>query len=116
MSALKYRTILVCMSCANKKHTLYLACNLKGHNSTLTGATCGAGSAYPSGAPEITPSFWWGSCCLFFSFLCCVMCTIVCLFVFFIFSLVVVSLFSIYEFDCPSGIFRPSFMIVLCEV
>ena len=40
-------------------------------------------TAYPSGAPEITPSFWWGSCCLFLSFLCCVMCSIVCLFVFF---------------------------------
>ena len=42
--------------------------------SNTTGATCGAQSAYPSGAPEITP-----------------------------------SLFSIYEVDCPSGIFRPSF-------
>ena len=26
----------------------------------MTGATCGAGSAYPSGAPEITPSFFGG--------------------------------------------------------
>ena len=77
--------------------------------SNTTGATCGAGSAYPSGAPEITPSLWWGSCCLLFGFLCCVVCTIVCLFVFFIFSHGVVSLFSIYEFDCPYGIFRPSF-------
>ena len=74
-----------------------------------TGATCETGSAYPSGASEITPSFWWGSCCLFFSFLCCVMCIVVCLFVFFIFSHGVVSLFSIYQFDCTSGIFRPSF-------
>ena len=23
--------------------------------------------------------FWWGSCCLFLSFLCCVMCAVVCL-------------------------------------
>ena len=53
--------------------------------SNTTGATCGAGSAYPSGAPDITPSFWWSSCCLFFSFQCCVMCSIVCLFVFFSF-------------------------------
>ena len=63
-----------------------------------------------SGAPEITPSCWCGSCCLFFSFLCCVMCTIiVCLFVFvfLIFSHGGVSLFSICEFNCPSGIFRP---------
>ena len=38
------------------------------------------------------------------------MCTIVCPFVLFIFSHGVVSLLSIYEFDCPSGIFRPSFI------
>ena len=38
------------------------------------------------------------------------MCTIVCLFVFFTFSHGVVSLFSICEFDCPSGIFLPSFI------
>ena len=62
---------------------------------------------------KFTPSFWRGSCCLFFSFLCCVMCTIclfVCLsFLFLAMALSVVSWFSIYEFDCPSGIFRPSF-------
>ena len=67
--------------------------------SNMTGARCRAGSAYPSGAHKITPSFWWSSCCLFFSFLCCVMCAIVCLFVFFIFSHCVVSLFSFYEFN-----------------
>ena len=77
-------------------------------------ATCGSGSAYPFGAPAITPSFWWGSCCLFFSFLCCVMCTIVCLFFLFNYSHGVVSLFSIYEFDCPFGIFRPSFLATKC--
>ena len=27
-------------------------------------------TAYPSGAPEFTPGFWWGSCCLIFSFMC----------------------------------------------
>ena len=70
---------------------------------------------YPSGAPEITPSFWWGSCCLLFSFLFCVMCTIVCLFVLFICSHGVVSWFSIYEFDCPSCIFRPSFTKILTK-
>ena len=35
-------------------------------------------------------------------------CLSVCLF--FIFNHDVVSLFSIYEFDCPSGIFRPSYI------
>ena len=68
--------------CDLPNYTIYRICN---HISNTTGATCGGGSAYPSGAPEITPSFWWGSCCLFFSFLCCVMFTIVFLFVFFIF-------------------------------
>ena len=52
----------------------------------ISNTTGGAGSAYPSGAHEITPSFLWGSCCLFFSFLCCVMCAVVCLYVFFIFG------------------------------
>ena len=65
-------------------------------------------TAYPSGAPDITLSIWWGSCCLVFSFLCCVFCTIICLFVFLFFSHGVVSLFSIYGFHSPSGIFRPS--------
>jgi hypothetical protein len=26
----------------------------------MTGATSGAGTAYPSGAPEFTPAFKWG--------------------------------------------------------
>ena len=30
----------------------------------------GAGTVYPSGAPEFTPGFWWGSCYLIFSFIC----------------------------------------------
>ena len=54
-------------------------------------------------------SFWWCSCCLFFSFQFCVLCTIICLFFFFFDSYGVVSLFSIYEFDCPSGVFRTTF-------
>ena len=53
--------------------------------------------------------FWWGSCCLVFSFLCCVFCTIICRFVFLFFSHGVVGLFTIYDSDCPSGIFSPSF-------
>ena len=57
-----------------------------------------------------SPSFWWGSCCLVFSFLGCVLCTIVCLFVFFFSHHDFVTLFLVYEFECPSGIFRPSFI------
>ena len=41
-------------------------------------------------------------------FLCCVLCTIVCLFDFFFFSHGVVISFSIYDVECPSGIFRLS--------
>ena len=63
--------------------TIYQICY---NMSNTTGATCGAGSAYPSRAPEIPPSFWWGSGCLFFCFICCVMWTIVYLFVSFLFS------------------------------
>ena len=29
----------------------------------MTGATCGAGNAYPSGAPDFTSGFYGGSCC-----------------------------------------------------
>ena len=39
-------------------------------NSNTTVVTRGAGTADPSGAPEFTPSFWWGSCCSIFYFLC----------------------------------------------
>ena len=40
--------------------TYYLVCN----KSNKTGVTSGAGIAYPSGAPEFTPRFQWGSCFL----------------------------------------------------
>ena len=81
--------------------------------SNTTGTTCGAGSAYPSGALEISPSFWWGSCCLVLSFLCCVLCTIICVGLF-IFSHGVVSLFLIYEFECHSGNFRQALFHIVC--
>jgi hypothetical protein len=32
--------------------------------------TSGAGTAYPSGAPEFIPSLLWGSCYLIFSCIC----------------------------------------------
>ena len=32
--------------------------------------TSGAGTAYPSGAPDFTPRFEWGSCYSIFSFIC----------------------------------------------
>ena len=37
------------------------------------GATSGAGTAYPYGAPEFTPGFKWGSFYSIFSFMCTVL-------------------------------------------
>jgi len=42
-------------------------------NSNTKGNNSGAGNAYPSGTPEITPGFLWGSCCSIASFLCSVL-------------------------------------------
>ena len=35
-----------------------------------TGVPSGAGTVYPSGAPEFTPGLQWGSCFSIFSFMC----------------------------------------------
>jgi hypothetical protein len=40
------------------------------NKSTTTGDTCGAETANPSRAPEVTPGFTWDSCCSMFGFLC----------------------------------------------
>ena len=53
------------------------------------------------------------SVALVISIICCVLCTIICLFVFFFFSHFIVSLFSIYEFDCPAVLFSPLFFYIL---
>ena len=59
------------------------------------GVTSGAGTAYPSGAPDFIP-FLSGFVCSVFSFLCYILLTIVCLFVLFI--LVIVCTSVIYHF------------------
>ena len=55
--------------------------------------TCGTGSAYPFGAPEFIPGFWWDSCYSIFSFMC-IFCS---------------SLFILFSFGhcivCPSSIY-----------
>jgi hypothetical protein len=56
------------------------------------GATGGAGTTYPSGTPEFTPGFQWGSCYSIFSFIC-MFCTF--------FSHCVVCSSSIYGFWLP---------------
>ena len=40
------------------------------NESNTTGATSGAGTAYPSGAHEFTLGLLWGSCYSIFSFMC----------------------------------------------
>jgi len=40
-------------------NTIFISDNVI--NSNTTGVTCGAGIAYPSGEPEFTPTFQWGS-------------------------------------------------------
>ena len=69
--------------CTPGRFDVNVATRLVSNNTSNTaGATCGARFAYSSRAPEITPKFLWGSCCLVFSFLRSVMCTIMCLFSF----------------------------------
>ena len=53
-----------------------------------TGVTNGAGTAYPSRAPELTPGFQWGSCNSIISFMCLFFKIIVCPFVRFLFAIV----------------------------
>ena len=50
----------------------YLICFYRhvGYQINTTGVTSGAGTANPSGAPEFTPGFQWGSCYSIFSFTC----------------------------------------------
>ena len=72
----------------------------------MTDAKSGSESAYPSGSTWNNPSCWWVSCCLVFSFLCRFLCTTVCLF-----ACIFGILSSIYEFQCPSGIFDVQFSI-----
>ena len=57
--------------------------------SNTTGATSGAGVAYPSGAPELLNSPWFlkGSCYSSFSFQCSVVCFILLAMVLFVFRL-----------------------------
>ena len=57
--------------------TYHRVCNW----SNTTDITSGSGTAYPSGAPEFTPGFQWGSCCSMFRFLCRVLQIVVCPFI-----------------------------------
>ena len=66
--------------------------------------TSGAGTAYPSGAPDFTPSFEWGSCYSIFSFICVFCRSLFVLLYFFFFGHCVFCSSSIYDSDYPFGI------------
>ena len=60
----------------------------------------GAGTAYPSGAPEFTPGFWWGSCYSIDRFIC--------MFCGSLFVLLYFFLLRYTDSDCPFGILNSS--------
>ena len=57
--------------------------------------TSGAGTAYPSGAPEFTPGFQWGSCYSIFSFICMIYRSLFVLLYFFFWPLCCLFFFDI---------------------
>jgi hypothetical protein len=70
--------------CHNHKPVLF---SFKTHyrvctKSNTTDATCGTGTDHPSGVPDFTLGFMWGSCCSIFSFLYSILYNIVCQFSF----------------------------------
>ena len=79
--------------------------------SNTTGATSGAGTAYPSGAPSSPPVFLRGLCCSFFSFLCSGLLIVVCHFVH-----CVVCPSSIYGFWLPLWYLHTLLVTVCCEL
>ena len=67
-----YMLYAICSMCGKHVHVLSLfityhrVCNYI----NSMGATSGAGTAYPCGAPEFIPGFWWDSLYSIFSFMC----------------------------------------------
>ena len=68
-----------------------------------TGATCGAGTAYPSGTLEFTPGIQWDSCYSIFSFICMFSRS---MFVLFLLAIVLSVLLRFTDSDYPFGIFK----------
>jgi hypothetical protein len=86
--------------------TVHRVCN----TSNTTGATCGAETAYPSGALGFISGFKWGSV---FSFLHSVVYIIVCPFVIFLLAIVLFVLLRFMAFDYPFGLFK--LFLVKCK-
>ena len=74
-------------------------------NSNLTGVTCGAGTASPSGAPAFNPAFSLGSCWSIFGYLCNVLLIVVCPFVLFLLA-IVLSVLWVTASDYPFHVFK----------
>ena len=75
------------------------------------GVTSGAGTAYPSGAPEFTPVFLWGSCYSILSFICLFCWSFFvllyfCPFVLFLLATVLSVPLQYTDSYCPFGIFK----------
>ena len=69
---------------------------------------CAKGTANPSGASEISPDNWWGSCWSIFNCRCSVLYVIVCHFFFFfsIFAIVLSVRLRCMPSDYPFGTFK----------
>ena len=87
-------------------------CRVCNYNNT-TGATSGAGTAFPSEAPEFTPGFQWGSYYSIFSFMCNVLQIVVCPFVLFLFAIVLSVFLQFTDSDYPLVSSSSSFTIQL---
>ena len=80
--------------------------------------TSEAGTAYPSGAPEFTPGFQWGSCNSIFSFICMFCRSLFVLFYFFFWPLCCLFFFDIRFLITPlmsSNSSNTSFVLYLAK-
>jgi hypothetical protein len=80
-----------------------------------TGATSGAGTAYPSGAPEFTAGFQRGSCYSIFSFICMFCRSLFVLLCFFFWPLCCLFFFDIRILIAPSVSSNSSYGINKCR-
>ena len=98
----------ICSTC--RKHFPVLSSFMNYHRgsnqSNPTGATSGARTAYPSGAPEFIPGFQWGSCYSIFRFMCMFLQIVVCPFVLFLLAILFSVLLRYTDSDYPFVIFK----------
>ena len=90
--------------------TYHWICN----QSNTAGATSGAGTAYPSGAPEFTPSFQCGSCYSIFSSMCMLSRSLFVLL--YLFSWYCLTLFDLRILITPLVSSNSSYIIIALEI